>query len=94
MSSDIRARPDWIETLNDADACAGWAAEAKAQTVTDLEFRYVLDELAYYSSPHLPGSNLKPGAADGVWFSDTLIDSETTEKLRDYAAILENIPHH
>ncbi|KAJ2883839.1 hypothetical protein H4R27_002504 [Coemansia aciculifera] len=92
MSSSIRSRPDWIENLNDSDACAGWAAEAKAQKLTDLEFRYVLDELAYYSSLHFPNSDLRLSAADGAWFSDTLIDAETTKKLRDYAAVLESVP--
>ncbi|KAJ2751495.1 hypothetical protein GGI19_004446 [Coemansia pectinata] len=92
MSSSIRSRPDWIENLNDSDACADWAAEAKAQKLTDLEFRYVLDVLAYYSSLHFPNSDLRFSAADGAWFSDTLIDAETTKKLRDYAAVLESVP--
>ncbi|KAJ2822563.1 hypothetical protein FBU31_004554, partial [Coemansia sp. 'formosensis'] len=92
MSRAIRARPDWMDTLNDADTRAGWAAEARALNVTDLEFRYVLDELAYYSSLHSPDSNLRLSAADGVWFSDTLIDAETTKGLKDYAVILENVP--
>ncbi|KAJ2860065.1 hypothetical protein GGH94_005741 [Coemansia aciculifera] len=92
MSSSIRSRPDWIENLNDSDACADWAAEAKAQKLTDLEFRYVLDELAYYSSLHFPNSDLRLSAADGAWFSDTLIDAEPTKKLRDYAAVLESVP--
>ncbi|KAJ2839250.1 hypothetical protein FBU31_000734, partial [Coemansia sp. 'formosensis'] len=92
MSSAIRARPDWMDTLNDADTRSGWAAEAKDLKVTDLEFRYVLDELAYYSSLHSPDSSLRLSAADGVWFSDTLIDAETTKGLKDYAVILENVP--
>ncbi|KAJ2825939.1 hypothetical protein FBU31_003575 [Coemansia sp. 'formosensis'] len=92
MSSAIRARPDWMDTLNDADTRAGWAAEARALNVMDLEFRYVLDELAYYSSLHSPDSSLRLSAADGVWFSDALIDAETTKGHKDYAVILENVP--
>ncbi|KAJ2840770.1 hypothetical protein FBU31_000133, partial [Coemansia sp. 'formosensis'] len=92
MSSAIRARPDWTDTLNDADTRAGWAAEARALKVTDLEFRYVLDELTYYPSLHSPDSSVRLSAADGVWFSDALIDAETTKGLKDYAAILENVP--
>ncbi|KAJ2105822.1 hypothetical protein GGI16_002191 [Coemansia sp. S142-1] len=92
MSRDIRTEPDWIETLNDAEARASWAAQAKAQELTDVEFEYVLDELAYYSSLHLPDGSAKLSAADGVWFSDRLIDTETTNKLKDYAAILEGVP--
>ncbi|KAJ2059705.1 hypothetical protein GGI17_004232 [Coemansia sp. S146] len=92
MSSDIRSNPDWMEMINDSDTRASWAGEAKAKELTDVEFAYVLDELAYYASLHLPGSNVRFSAADGVWFSDTLIDTDTTNELRDYAAILENVP--
>ncbi|KAJ2059769.1 hypothetical protein GGI17_004176 [Coemansia sp. S146] len=94
MSSNIRSKADWIEALNNAEVRADWAVEAKAQELTDVEFCYVLDELAYYSLLHFPGSNLRLSAADGVWFSDSLIDAETTKKLKDYAAILESVPDH
>ncbi|KAJ2256877.1 hypothetical protein GGI13_001062 [Coemansia sp. RSA 455] len=94
MSSDIRSKPDWMETISNADARAGWAAKAKARWLTDVEFAYVLDELEYYASLHPPGSNARLSAADGVWFSDTLVDDKTTNELRDYAAILESVPDH
>ncbi|KAJ2064913.1 hypothetical protein GGI17_000720 [Coemansia sp. S146] len=92
MSSDIRSKPDWIEKINDADARASWTAEAKAKELTDVEFEYVIDELAYYASLHPPGSNVRLSAADGVWFSDTLIDGDTTNELMGYAAMLESVP--
>ncbi|KAJ2578527.1 hypothetical protein GGH95_003403, partial [Coemansia sp. RSA 1836] len=92
LSSAIRAKPDWMETLKDAETCAVWAAEAKAKELTDVEFRYVLDELAYYSSLHPPSSNVKLSSADGVWLSDSLIDTATTNELKEYAAILESTP--
>ncbi|KAJ2253773.1 hypothetical protein GGI13_002517 [Coemansia sp. RSA 455] len=92
MSSSIRSKPDWIETINDATTRAGWTAEAEAKRLTDVEFAYVLDELAYYASLHLPGSNIRLSAADGVWFSDALVDAETTNELKDYAAFLESVP--
>ncbi|KAJ2461231.1 hypothetical protein GGF42_000328 [Coemansia sp. RSA 2424] len=92
MSSTIRAKADWMETLKDAETCADWAAEAKAKELTDVELRYVLDELAYYSSLHPPGSNIRLSAADGVWSSDTLINAEMTNRLKEYAAILESTP--
>ncbi|KAJ2449228.1 hypothetical protein GGF42_004840 [Coemansia sp. RSA 2424] len=94
MSSTIRAKPDWMETLRDAETCAVWAAEAKAKELTDVEFRYVLDELAYYSSLHPLGSNVRLSAADGIWFSDSLIDTAMTNELKNYAAILESTPSH
>ncbi|KAJ1671765.1 hypothetical protein GGF38_000553 [Coemansia sp. RSA 25] len=92
MSSTIRVKPDWIETLKDAETCADWAAEAKAKQLTDVEFCYLLDELEYYSSLHPTGSNVRLSAADGVWLSDMLIDTETTNRLKEYAAILESTP--
>ncbi|KAJ2036408.1 hypothetical protein GGI03_002816 [Coemansia sp. RSA 2337] len=94
MSRDIRTKPDWIETLNDAETRADWAAQAKAHELTDVEFEYVLDELAYYSSLHPPGSNVRLSAADGVWFCDALVDVETTDELKDYVAILEGVPDY
>ncbi|KAJ2490269.1 hypothetical protein IWW37_003301 [Coemansia sp. RSA 2050] len=90
LSSAIRSKPGWMEALNSAEMRADWEFKAKAQGLTDVEFRYVLDELAYYSSLHLPGSNIRLGAADGVWFSDSLIDAKTTIELKGYAAILES----
>ncbi|KAJ2064684.1 hypothetical protein GGI17_000826 [Coemansia sp. S146] len=94
MSRDIRTKPDWIETLNNVEMRTNWAAKAKAQALTDVEFEYVLDELAYYSSLHSPDSDAKLSTADGVWFSDMLIDAETTNGLKQYAAILEGVPDH
>ncbi|KAJ2056267.1 hypothetical protein GGI17_006285 [Coemansia sp. S146] len=92
MSSDIRSKSDWIGMINDADTRTSWAAEAKAEELTDVEFEYVLDELAYYASLHPPDSNVRLSAADGVRFSDALIDAETTKKLKSYSAILKNLP--
>ncbi|KAJ2812135.1 hypothetical protein GGI24_006719, partial [Coemansia furcata] len=92
MSRTIRAKSDWIEIINDEEARADWAAEAKVQELTDVEFEYVLDELAYYSSLNSPDGNAKLSAADGVWFSDALIDAETADRLKNYVAILEDVP--
>ncbi|KAJ2025253.1 hypothetical protein GGI06_000660 [Coemansia sp. S85] len=92
LSLEIRSQPDWAETINDADTRAVWTAEAKAKWMTDVELAYVLDELAHYASLHPLEGNVRFSAADGVWFSDTLLDAKTTDKLRDYAAILENVP--
>ncbi|KAJ2342568.1 hypothetical protein GGH92_005321, partial [Coemansia sp. RSA 2673] len=91
MSSDIRSKSDWIDSLNDANARAGWVTEAQAKGLTDVELAYVLDELAYYASLHPPGSNARLSAADDVWFCDALVDAQTTNKLKDYAAILESM---
>ncbi|KAJ2734810.1 hypothetical protein IW152_002028 [Coemansia sp. BCRC 34962] len=92
MSRAIRAEPDWIKTLNNADTRTAWAAKARAQPLTDAEFAYVLDELAYYSSLHLPDSSARLSTAGDVWYSDTLIDDETTNELKKRVAILEDVP--
>ncbi|KAJ2911065.1 hypothetical protein GGI21_000234 [Coemansia aciculifera] len=92
MSGTIRAKPDWMDKLNDAEAVAEWTAEAKAKELTDIELRYVLDELQYYSSLHIPGSSIRLSATEGVWISDSLIDAQTTNALKDYAAVLASVP--
>ncbi|KAJ2886163.1 hypothetical protein IWW38_005255, partial [Coemansia aciculifera] len=60
--------------------------------LTDAEFCYVLDELQYYLSLHTSYSSIRLSAADGVWFSDSLIDVQTTNALKDYVAVLANDP--
>ncbi|KAJ2006506.1 hypothetical protein GGI04_001855 [Coemansia thaxteri] len=92
MSGAIRAKPDWVIKLLDEEIAARWRAEAKEQGLTDLELNYVFAELQFYASLHRPDSNIALGAVDGVWCSDSLIDDETTRALKDYAAILENVP--
>ncbi|KAJ2702864.1 hypothetical protein H4218_000576 [Coemansia sp. IMI 209128] len=92
MSGAIRAKPDWVTKSQNAEICERWKAEAKAQNLTDLEIDYVFAELNYYVSLHKPGTNVVLGAVDGVWCSDSLVDDETTQALKDYAAILENVP--
>ncbi|KAJ2746698.1 hypothetical protein GGI20_001119 [Coemansia sp. BCRC 34301] len=74
----VRTNPNRIELLNNKEACATWAATAKAMGLIDTGFRHVLKELKYFASLHPLGSNTKLGAADGVWISDTLIDAELT----------------
>ncbi|KAJ2893778.1 hypothetical protein GGI21_005382, partial [Coemansia aciculifera] len=92
MSCTIRVNQDWMDKLNDAETVAEWAAEAEEHELTDAEFCYVLDELQYYLSLHTLYSSIRLSAADGVWFSDSLIDVQTTNALKDYAAVLANDP--
>ncbi|KAJ2074989.1 hypothetical protein GGH13_000934 [Coemansia sp. S155-1] len=92
MSGAIRAKPDWVSKSQNAEICERWKAEAKTQNLTDLEIDYVFAELDYYASLHKSGTNIMLGAVDGVWCSDALVDDETTKALKDYAAILENVP--
>ncbi|KAJ2461107.1 hypothetical protein GGF42_000411 [Coemansia sp. RSA 2424] len=92
MSSAIRAKPDWIAKSQSAEICERWKAEARAQSLTDLEVDYVFAELSYYASLHGSDTSIVLSAVDGVWCSDSLVDKETTQALKDYAAILENVP--
>ncbi|KAJ2453264.1 hypothetical protein GGF42_003839 [Coemansia sp. RSA 2424] len=92
MSSAIRAKPDWVAKSQNAEICERWKAEARAQSLTDLEVDYVFAELDFYVSLHGSDTNIVLGAVDGVWCSDSLVDKETTQALKGYAAILENVP--
>ncbi|KAJ1671478.1 hypothetical protein GGF38_000776 [Coemansia sp. RSA 25] len=92
MSSAIRAKPDWVAKSQNAEICERWKTEARAQSLTDLEVDYVFAELDFYVSLHGSDTNIVLGAVDGVWCSDSLVDKETTQALKDYATILENVP--
>ncbi|KAJ2864354.1 hypothetical protein GGH94_002965 [Coemansia aciculifera] len=92
MSSAIRAKSGWLNKSQSAEICERWKAEAKTQNLTDLEVGYVFAELDYYASLHKADTNIMLGAVDGVWCSDSLVDDNTTKALKEYAAILENVP--
>ncbi|KAJ2715096.1 hypothetical protein H4R19_001390 [Coemansia spiralis] len=92
MSGAIRAKPDWLDKMNDPEIRMRWTREAKAQDLTEQEIDYVFDELVYYASLHTPGSSLRLSAVEQVWVSDSLIDEDTTTELKRYAAILEDVP--
>ncbi|KAJ2491495.1 hypothetical protein IWW37_002270 [Coemansia sp. RSA 2050] len=92
MSSTIRAKPDWVCKSQDTWAVEAWKAEARAQALTNLELDYVFAELDYYASLHSSDASIFLGAVDGVWCSDSLVDDKTVKALKDYAAILENVP--
>ncbi|KAJ2448601.1 hypothetical protein GGF42_005050, partial [Coemansia sp. RSA 2424] len=92
MSSAICAKPGWIAKSQSAEICERWKAEARAQNLTDLEIDYVFAELSYYASLHGSDTSIVLSAVDGVWCSDSLVGKETTQALKDYAAILESVP--
>ncbi|KAJ1953732.1 hypothetical protein GGI12_005955, partial [Dipsacomyces acuminosporus] len=92
MSSAIRNKPQWFEKMNDQEIRQRWTNEAKAQSLTDKEIDYVFDELAYYASLRVPGSDVELSGVEGVWISDSLVEKEALMELKDYAAILENVP--
>ncbi|ORX73951.1 hypothetical protein DL89DRAFT_219533 [Linderina pennispora] len=49
MSGAIRAKPGWTVKMQDGAIRQKWTTEAKSQGLTDLEIKYVLEELDYYA---------------------------------------------
>ncbi|KAJ1821977.1 hypothetical protein LPJ75_000588 [Coemansia sp. RSA 2598] len=91
-SGAIRMKPDWMTKMNDKTIRDRWTAEAVAQGLTEKEIAYLLDELEYYATLHVPGSKIFLSSVERVWYSDELIDDETAGKLREHAAVLEALP--
>ncbi|KAJ2781970.1 hypothetical protein GGI15_003061 [Coemansia interrupta] len=92
MCDAIRAKPNWTEKLKDAGIRTRWSAEAKTNGLNDPELAYALDKLNYFASLHTPGSNIGMSTVEQVWVSDSLIDQETEAQLKEYVAILEDVP--
>ncbi|KAJ1946133.1 hypothetical protein FBU59_002107 [Linderina macrospora] len=92
MSGAIRAKPDWTVKMHDAEIRQKWTAEAKAQSLLDLEIKYVLEELEYYAKLCDLETGIEVSSFDMVWISDSLIDDILAQRLRDYVAILEDVP--
>ncbi|KAJ2161259.1 hypothetical protein GGF46_001601 [Coemansia sp. RSA 552] len=92
MSGAIRNKSEWIRKMGDQEIRLRWAQEAKEQGLTEREIDYVFDELAFYADLHQPGSGIMLSAVEQVWQSDSLIDADLAEKLKQYAAILEDVP--
>ncbi|KAI8320677.1 hypothetical protein GQ54DRAFT_263149 [Martensiomyces pterosporus] len=90
MSAAIRAKSQWFDKITDEVFRKRCISEARGQKLTDKEIDYVFDELKYYASLRVPGSGVEPSGVDYVWISDALVGEETTNKLRAYAATLEN----
>ncbi|KAJ1953524.1 hypothetical protein EC988_002945 [Linderina pennispora] len=92
MSGAIRAKPNWTVKMQDDKIRQKWAAEAKNQGLTDLEIKYVLEELDYYAKLRDPETGIEVSGVDMVWASDSLISDALAQELRDYAFILEDVP--
>ncbi|KAJ1724351.1 hypothetical protein LPJ53_001366 [Coemansia erecta] len=92
MCDAIRAKPNWTEKLKDAEIRARWSAEATSGGFLKQELAYALDKLDYFASLHVPGSGIVMSPVEQVWISDSLIDQETETQLKEYVAILEDVP--
>ncbi|KAJ2495562.1 hypothetical protein GGH96_006348, partial [Coemansia sp. RSA 1972] len=92
MSGAIRSKDNWITKMTSPEIRTRWTREAKEQGLTEREIDYVFDELNHYAALHVPGSSAKLSAVENVWVSDSLVDDDTTQELKQYAAVLENVP--
>ncbi|KAI7827737.1 hypothetical protein BX661DRAFT_143294 [Kickxella alabastrina] len=90
MSGIIRSKPDWIKNISDPNTRTNWVTEARSQGLTDIETGYVLEELAYYATLHIPDSSVILSAVEQVWLSDTLVEGNTLEQLKRWSMRLES----
>ncbi|WP_327714623.1 DUF4246 domain-containing protein [Streptomyces sp. NBC_00490] len=91
-SSQIRAKPRWVDKMNDPDIAARWTREAMAQGLTEAQVQYVLAELRHYAALRDVRSGIEVSAVDGVWQSDTLVDDKLRSRLREAVQPLEQVP--
>src|SRR5438552_1534087 len=74
LSATIRNKPDWqVKRLNPT-IVAKWRQEAIAQHVTPAQFKFVIDELAYYAK--LRDGTTEVAGVDGVYRSFGLFPHE------------------
>ncbi len=91
-SAHIRAKPGWFGKMHDAGITAQWTREAVARGLTEAQVRYVLAELEHYAALRDARTGAEVSAVDGVWQSDTLVDEELRNRLRQAARVLEEVP--
>ncbi|MGW2473249.1 DUF4246 domain-containing protein [Streptomyces sp. NPDC001665] len=91
-SAHLRAKPGWFEKAHDTAIAAKWTREAIDQGLTEAQARHVLAELAYYARLRDARTGIEVSAVDGVWQSDTLIDTELRSRLREAVRVLEEVP--
>ncbi|WP_369193112.1 DUF4246 domain-containing protein [Streptomyces djakartensis] len=91
-SAHIRAKPGWVDKMNDPDIVAKWTREAVAQGLTEAQVGFVIAELAHYAALRDERTGVEVSAVDGVWQSDTLVDDTLRSRLRDAVKVLEEVP--
>lgn len=78
VSSEIRRKPNWNSKIHDDSIVNKWKEEA-SHLLQHHQFRYVIEELKYFSS--LGEGSMQISPVDGVWQADHLIDGITKQKL-------------
>ncbi|KAJ1766630.1 hypothetical protein LPJ74_005791 [Coemansia sp. RSA 1843] len=94
LCSAIRGKVDWMTKMKDAEVRTHWISEATQQEpeLTGKELDYVFEELEYCATLHTPGNGIHLSSVEKVWISDSLIDKDTEEEVKRYAAKLEDVP--
>ncbi|WP_448317730.1 DUF4246 domain-containing protein [Streptomyces sp. CO7] len=91
-SAHIREKPEWYVKKDDAEVTARWTREAVEQGLTEARIRYVLAELAHYAELRDGRTGIEVSAVDGVWKSDSLVEDELRDRLREAVRVLEEVP--
>lgn len=92
LSAAIRNKRDWhIKRLN-PDIVAAWEKDAVDQEITPAQFKFVIDELAYYDK--LRDGSIEVADVDGVWRATQLVPFDIHSKFTRLVAILSDLPEH
>lgn len=90
MSAALRSKPNWWEKFRDPVLRDKWRKEALAQLKSDSAVEYVLQELTYYNSLRIGGTEMS--AVHGVWQGDFLIPDNLKVDLLNGVSPLEDVP--
>lgn len=82
----LRSDPQWMTKLDKLEAREKWRRMLPRNANRDMG--YALDEMRYYKSLHWD-DGVMLSSADQVWQSDSRIDSDTANKLKEIAKGLE-----
>lgn len=90
LSAAIRNKPDWhIKRLNPT-IVAKWRQEAAAQHITPAQFKFVIDELAYYDK--LRNGTIEVADVDGVYKAIELFPSDLRSEFSRLVDVLADTP--
>ncbi|KAJ7213212.1 hypothetical protein B0H12DRAFT_1194877 [Mycena haematopus] len=100
LSWAIRSKSEWQRKISDPAIMEKWREEALhqqdglkvEQKLSPNMINYVLTELVGYARLSDPVTGIECGPFDAIWYSDRLISSEVSDRLRAAVVELENAP--
>ncbi|KAJ7910268.1 hypothetical protein B0H13DRAFT_2012690 [Mycena leptocephala] len=100
LSWAIRSKPEWQRKILDQSIMEKWRKEALdqqeglqvEQKLTKNMVNYVLTELEGYARLSDPLSGIECGPFDAIWYSDRLISTRVSDRLRAAVIELERVP--